>query len=614
MTKFGRFITILLVMSVTTTAYGQSDDWYVSGGIVYTDDDPKRRIDDMVGGAEFAVGWNFSEHLSAEGALGYSKIDGYYLQNGLWVRDYETHLDLSANLLAFFDRDRPFAPYVSVGLGYLGVNYNLSGNENRPTASLGLGFKWRPMQNRWSLRGEAGARFAFEKDYNFTDYIVTLGAQYDFDGPNLFQRSGTTGTSGPLTPGLYGPWYVSGSIIYFDDDPDRRLDAGLSGIQINAGYDWTDHLTVEGHLGYSDINGYYRRNGLWVRDSETHLDISANLLAFYDRTRPFAPYLTAGIGYLGQSINGGGGDNRPSATFSAGFKWRLGQSRFSIRNEYRARLAYESDFNFVDIIATLGVEYRFGARARDLGVPESDKPSDTDGDGVLDWWDECPDTPAGVEVTSKGCEIRDMERDEDGDRVPDYRDQCPNTPTGAPVDMKGCSLDSDMDGVLTGEDRCPGSLPGGSVDKFGCDNDQDKDGVIDPDDRCPQTRPRVEVDLYGCEIRDVISLPGVNFQSSSDLLEPGAEELIKQIADTLRDNAYLQIEVAGHTDDRGSDINNQGLSDRRAKIVFDYLFLYGVDPGRLTFRGYGETQPIADNETSEGRAINRRVELRVIRK
>ena len=111
----------------------------------------------------------------------------------------------------------------------------------------------------------------------------------------------------------------------------------------------------------------------------------------------------------------------------------------------------------------------------------------------------------------------------------------------------------------------------------------------------------------------MISLPGVNFQSGSDLLLAGAENLIQDIAATLKANDYLQIEVAGHTDSQGSEISNQGLSDRRAKTVYDYLVMYGVNEDRLSFRGYGESQPIADNATADGRATNRRVELRVIR-
>ena len=610
MTNLGRLFTLFLVMSVASTAHGQSDDWYVSGGLVFTNDDPDRLIDDALGGAEFALGWNFSDNFTLEGALGYSKIDGFYRQGGSFVRDSETHLDLGANLLAFFDRDRPFAPYVSVGIGYLGVDYNIGGEENRPTGSLGLGFNWRPFQSRWSMRGEYSARLAYEDGNNLVDGIFLLGAQYDFDGPDLFDRSGTTGAPGALTPGAYGPWYASGSIFYFDDDPDRKTDDGLApGLQFNVGYDWTDHLTVEGQLGYAEIDGFYRRNGVFVRDSETHLDISANVLAFYDRDRAFAPYVMAGIGYLGVSENGGGDENRPSATLGAGYKWRVGQSRFSIRNELRARLAYEEDFNLVDYIFSVGVEYRFGGpRQRD------DLPRDSDGDGVLDMWDECPDTPPGVAVTSRGCEIKRMDRDEDNDRVFDDRDQCPGTPEGMPVDPFGCSLDSDRDGVTTDNDRCPGSRPGARVDEFGCENDTDGDGVPDHLDRCPGTRPNAKrIDQFGCEVRDVINLPGVNFQSGSDLLLAGAERLIQDLAATLIENDYLQIEVAGHTDDQGSAENNQGLSDRRAKTVYDYLIRYGVDPNRLSYRGYGESQPIADNTTADGRATNRRVELRVVR-
>ncbi len=613
MTNSLRLITLIMAMSLMTAAHGQSTDWYATGSIVYTNDDPDRRIDDAVGGAQFSVGWDFSDYLTLEGALGYSKIDGFYRQNGVWVRDYETHLDLSANLLAYFDRERPFAPYVALGFGYLGVNYNLSGEENRPSASLSLGFDWKPVDNsQWSLRSEYRARLAYEQDNNLVDNLFTLGVKYDFDGPNLFQRSGGSAPAAAMAPGLWGDWYVAGSIVYNDDDPDRRFDDGISGLQFNVGRHITDYLTLEGQLGYSDIDGFFFRNGAWVRDSVSQLDVSANLLAFYDRNRAFAPYIIAGIGYLGQSVNGGGDENRPSATLGAGFKWRIGQSRFSIRNEYRARLAYEQDLNYTDFVATLGVEYAFGDRRRDPGRP--DLPQDTDGDGVLDMWDECPDTPRGVAVNARGCEIKEIDRDSDNDRVPDSRDKCPNTPIGIAVDPDGCSLDSDLDGVPTAIDRCPGSIAGGLVDQFGCDDDTDGDRVRNMADRCPNSRWRAEVDPYGCEIRDVISLPGVNFQSGSDLLLAGAENLIRDIASTLNENDYLQIEVAGHTDSQGSDENNRGLSDRRAKTVYDFLIMYGVDEERLSFRGYGESQPIADNQTADGRATNRRVELRVVRR
>lgn len=128
------------------------------------------------------------------------------------------------------------------------------------------------------------------------------------------------------------------------------------------------------------------------------------------------------------------------------------------------------------------------------------------------------------------------------------------------------------------------------------------------------TRPtcRARVDVYGCEIREIIELPGVNFGSGSDLLLPGFERLLRDAARTLNNHPDLNIEVAGHTDDTGEADFNLALSERRAKAVMDYLIQYGVDTSRLTYRGYGESEPVADNTTIEGRARNRRVELRVL--
>jgi OOP family OmpA-OmpF porin len=110
----------------------------------------------------------------------------------------------------------------------------------------------------------------------------------------------------------------------------------------------------------------------------------------------------------------------------------------------------------------------------------------------------------------------------------------------------------------------------------------------------------------------MIRLPGVNFGSASDLLLGGSEWILKNAADTLNRYPTFKVEVAGHTDSDGSGLANFGLSERRAKTVHDYLVGYGVDPERMTVVGYGESQPIADNATAQGKATNRRVELRIV--
>jgi OOP family OmpA-OmpF porin len=414
----------------------------------------------------------------------------------------------------------------------------------------------------------------------------------------------------PAALAQQGDWYVAPSIVYNDDDPDRKIDDGVSGIQVTVGRDFGDHISLEGLLGYSDIDGFYLVSpGTYVRGSETQLALGANVLAYYDRDARFAPYLLAGVGHLSVDPSVGSTESNPTASIGAGFKLRMGESRFALLGEVRLRRTFDGGGReFDDGIATLGVQYRFGARARVSDAP----PTDSDGDGVLDMWDECPNTPAGVAVTSRGCEIMDMNRDADGDRIPDGLDECPNTPPGIPVDPSGCALDSDRDGVTSDRDRCPASRPGAIVNEYGCENDSDKDGVLDHQDKCPNTRPGVRTDVDGCEIKDVINLPGVNFESNSDTLLPGTEYLLQTVADTLNKHPDLLVEVAGHSDNVGNADWNIGLSMRRAKTVRNYLIHYGVNENRLTFKGYGEAQPIADNSTAEGRATNRRVELRIV--
>ncbi len=122
--------------------------------------------------------------------------------------------------------------------------------------------------------------------------------------------------------------------------------------------------------------------------------------------------------------------------------------------------------------------------------------ADSDGDGVSDDVDQCPNTPAGASVDSVGCSPTDT----DGDGVLDANDLCPGTPAGAPVDANGCEIsDGDGDGVSDFDDQCPGTNPGEPVDSYGCSVlDSDDDGVLDVDDLCPGTPANTPVDQEGC--------------------------------------------------------------------------------------------------------------------
>lgn len=230
---------------------------------------------------------------------------------------------------------------------------------------------------------------------------------------------------------------------------------------------------------------------------------------------------------------------------------------------------------------------------------------DEDGDGVADDDDRCPGTFPGAAVDQNGCEL-----DFDGDGVVDRLDECPDTVSGARVDARGCELDSDGDGVVDSKDQCPATPAGARVDEKGCEFDTDNDGVVDSRDQCPETAAGTPVDNTGCDLPEHYSLKGVQFEYDSARLTADSVAALNDGLEILKRHADLQVEVAGHTDSRGTDEYNLGLSQRRANAVRDYLVNHGVAASRLVTKGYGESQPVADNATDAGRALNRRVELR----
>jgi OOP family OmpA-OmpF porin len=137
--------------------------------------------------------------------------------------------------------------------------------------------------------------------------------------------------------------------------------------------------------------------------------------------------------------------------------------------------------------------------------------------------------------------------------------------------------------------------------------DSDGDGVIDANDKCPGTPAGATVDADGCE--EELILKGVTFQTNSAVLTPQDQLLLDSVATILEQRRQFNVEVRGHTDSTGPDAFNQQLSERRAESVREYLISRGIAAERLTARGLGESEPIADNDTAEGRALNRRVTL-----
>ena len=239
------------------------------------------------------------------------------------------------------------------------------------------------------------------------------------------------------------------------------------------------------------------------------------------------------------------------------------------------------------------------------------KRRDSDRDGVYDDSDRCPGTPVGVEVDRYGCPIV-KRRDSDRDGVYDDSDRCPGTPVGVKVDRYGCPIvkrrDSDRDGVYDDSDRCPGTPVGVKVDRYGCPivkrKDSDRDGVYDDGDSCPDTPVGAIVDGRGCWV-----VKGVQFDYKKWDVKPQFNSNLDNIENILKKNPGLKIRIEGHTDDIGSMKYNIGLSGKRAHAIMDYLVDKGIDSSRITTTGFGYAQPIAGNDTPEGRALNRRAEI-----
>ena len=281
--------------------------------------------------------------------------------------------------------------------------------------------------------------------------------------------------------------------------------------------------------------------------------------------------------------------------------------------------SYDYLFDFNDYFHySFGVTFRLG-KAKDSdgdGVPDHldecpDVPGlkilngcpDRDGDGIPDHLDECPDVPGLAQF--KGCP------DRDGDGIPDHLDECPDVPGLA--EFKGCP-DRDGDGIPDHLDECP-DVPGLARFK-GCP-DRDGDGIPDhldecPDEfgtitnkGCPEIIQEVEkIDFHAKHILFEISSSKIKQESFSDLDEIIA--IMKKFPDS-------RFTIHGHTDNTGSDALNMNLSKNRAKSVKDYFISKGINASRLESDGFGKNKPIDVNDTPEGRANNRRVEIKVIK-
>jgi outer membrane protein OmpA-like peptidoglycan-associated protein len=250
---------------------------------------------------------------------------------------------------------------------------------------------------------------------------------------------------------------------------------------------------------------------------------------------------------------------------------------------------------------------------------------DRDGDGVLDAADRCPDQPEDRDGFQDEDGCPDLDNDADG--IPDGLDKCPNEAEDKDgfEDTDGCpDTDNDGDSVTDARDKCPNEPEDkdGFQDEDGCpDLDNDADGMPDTRDKCPNEPETINnyKDEDGCpdEIPAAVKkftgvIEGINFKTGSADILAGSYVILDRAIKVLLEFPDVNLEISGHTDNRGKADYNRDLSQRRADSVKTYFVQRGISSSRLQSIGYGPTRPIADNRSQSGRATNRRTEFRLI--
>ena len=329
------------------------------------------------------------------------------------------------------------------------------------------------------------------------------------------------------------------------------------------------------------------------------------------------PSLQLGGGYtwMGEETAG-------TANIGAGLTfWFTENIGLSLASTYKKSFTERLGFQVPSLFQhQAGLSFKFGGKDTDgdgiydkddacpdvAGLKEFQGCPDTDGDGLQDKEDSCPDVAGPKELM--GCP------DTDGDGIADKDDACPEV--AGLSSLQGCP-DTDGDGVADKNDKCP--TVAGPKDNAGCPwPDTDGDSVLDKDDLCPDVKGTVANN--GCPevTEEVIKTLNdyaktILFDTNKATFKEQTYPVLQAMVAILKQYPTSKFSLEGHTDSDGKDAANLTLSDNRAGAVKAYLIESGIETGRLTSIGYGESKPLATNKTKAGKAQNRRVEVKLAR-
>ena len=375
-----------------------------------------------------------------------------------------------------------------------------------------------------------------------------------------------------------------------------ELSGSLNKIEKGYGYDKDLDNKVDQSFWAVNLAAQYHLNTLW------------------SGARWFDPYAQVGGGYAAIDNEGkfrtlvGGGANF----------WFTDNIGLNLQTAYHPTMKSESTENYFQ--HALGITIKFGKQDRDndgvadkddkcpdvAGKPELNGCPDADGDGITDAEDACPDVFGLKEFN--GCP------DTDGDGIADKDDECPEVAGKAA--LKGCP-DADNDGIADKDDKCPQQA--GPKENNGCPwPDTDRDGVLDKDDECPEEAGPAS--NKGCpevtqEVQTQLNsfAKTILFDVGKSTIRPESATVLNNIVNVLNKYKNSKFSVEGYTDTSGNKDKNQRLSEDRAYSVKAYLVDKGINPARLSAKGFGPEKPIASNKTKKGRELNRRVEINLVK-
>ena len=375
-----------------------------------------------------------------------------------------------------------------------------------------------------------------------------------------------------------------------------ELSGSLNKIEKGYGYDKDLDNKVDQSFWAVNLAAQYHLNTLW------------------SGARWFDPYAQVGGGYAAIDNEG---KFRTLVGAGANF-WFTDNIGLNLQTAYHPTMKSESTENYFQ--HALGITIKFGKQDRDndgvadkddkcpdvAGKPELNGCPDADGDGITDAEDSCPDVFGLKEFN--GCP------DTDGDGIADKDDDCPEV-AGKP-ELKGCP-DADNDGIADKDDKCPQQA--GPKENNGCPwPDRDGDGVLDKDDECPEEAGPAS--NKGCpevtqEVQTQLNsfAKTILFDVGKSTIRPESATVLNNIVNVLNKYKNSKFSVEGYTDASGNKDKNQRLSEDRAYSVKAYLVDKGINPARLSAKGFGPEKPIASNKTKKGRELNRRVEINLVK-